>query len=90
MKLEARLREGGGPTPTAWCRSDPPSEAEEQVAAGLQPLAEAVAVEEAVAEAEVEVVLVVLFIAAVVGESHALVSGNCVSTTHKYEGCVDR
>lgn len=62
MKLEARLRDGADPPPTAWCRSL--SEAE--VAAGPHPVAGAVAVEEAVpeVEAEFEVVLVVLFIAA--------------------------
>jgi len=88
MKLEARLRDGADPPPTAWCRSL--SEAE--VAAGPHPVAGAVAVEEAVpeVEAEFEVVLVVLFIAAVVGEMYALVSGNRGGTTHKYEGCVDR
>lgn len=82
MKLEARLREGAGTAAADAAGAEPLSEAEAEVAA-------AVAVEKAVpeVEAEFEVVLVVLlFIAAVVGERHALVSG----TTHKYEGCVDR
>jgi len=62
------------------------------VAAGPHPVAGAEAGEEVVpeVEAEGEVVLVVLFIAAVVGERHALVLGIRGGTTHKYEGCVDR
>lgn len=86
MKLEARLRA------TACCRSL--SEAKAEAAAtggcGPHPVAAAVPVEEEAVPEELEVVVLVVvevFIAAVVGEMHALVR---IVGTRQVQGCVDR
>lgn len=96
MKLEARLRA------TACCRSlsEAKAEAAATVGCGPHPVAAAVAVEEEAVPEELEVVVLVVvevFIAAVVGEMHALVrivgtrtsTGLCGQTTGQ-RSTVDR